>query len=158
MEKNKREAFTLVELLIVVGIIGILSAITVLVINPSILDKVRVSTAASDQRQLQSAAVLYRTQIGFYPPDTNRGWDPGFARALPYNLDPEDEGDCATTPSCPGLSQQPLPNWPPDWETLKTRVQNNWQGPYIINWPRNTPWNGKYDYNYWFLCCNVFVS
>ena len=137
---DRRGSFTLLELLIVIGIIGILSAITVLVINPSILNKVKASTAANDQSQLQGAAVLYRTQIGFYPPDVNRGWDPGLAKPLPYN--PDTGADCAVNPGdCPSC-----PNCPSDWIT---RVQNNWQGPYIVNWLRNTPWNGKYDYNNW---------
>ena len=136
---NRRGSFTLLELLIVIGIIGILSAITVLFISPSILNKVRASTAANDQRRLQGAAVLYRTHAGFYPPDTDRGWDPGFAKPLPYN--PDTGADCAVNPGdCPSC-----PNCPSDWIT---RVQNNWQG-YLSVWPQNTPWNGKYDYNNW---------
>lgn len=139
MGKNNRGAFTLFELLIVLGIISILSAITVLFISPSILNKVRASTAANDQSQLQGAAVLYRTHIRFYPPDVGRGWDPGLAKPLPYN--PDTGEDCAVNPGqCPSC-----PNCPSDW---KTRVQDNWQG-YLSTWPRNTPWNGKYDYNNW---------
>lgn len=139
MRKDNKGAFTLLELLIVIGIISILSAITVLFISPSILNKVRASAAANDQRQLQSAAVLYRTHIGFYPPDVDRGWDPGFAKALPHN--PDTGEDCAVNPGqCPSC-----PNCPSDW---KTRVQNNWQG-YLSAWPQRTPWGGRYDYNYW---------
>ena len=145
--KNNRGAFTLVELLIVIGIIGILSAITVLVISPSILDKVRVPTAASDQRQLQGEAVLYRNDVGFYPPDVNRGWDPGFTRPFPWK---PDTGDACATPDptgCPAYSQQACSSGcPSDWIN---QINQRWQGPYIVNWPQNTPWNGKYDYNNW---------
>lgn len=138
--KNNRGVISLFELLIVLGIISILSAITVVFISPAILNKVRASAAANDQSQLQGAAVLYRTHIGFYPPDVERGWDPGFAKPLPYN--PDTGQDCAVNPGqCPSC-----PNCPSDW---KTQVQNNWQGPYVPNWPQRTPWKGRYDYNQW---------
>lgn len=28
-------------------------------------------------------------------------------------------------------------------------MQQLWSGPYLASWPRFTPWNGKFDYNYW---------
>ncbi|MFH1737542.1 MAG: prepilin-type N-terminal cleavage/methylation domain-containing protein [bacterium] len=62
-----RRAFTLIELLIVVAIIGILAAIAV----PSFLNaqiKARVSRSYSDQRALSTALEMYRLDHNSYVP------------------------------------------------------------------------------------------
>lgn len=144
MRKNNRGAFTLFELLIVLGIISILSAITVLFISPTILNKVRVSAAANDQRRLQTAVVFYRTEVGFYPRDVTRGWDPGFTRPFPWN--PDTGYDCTSNPiTCPAYAEA-CPTCPSDWIN---QINQRWQGSYIVTWLQFTPWNGKYDYNNW---------
>lgn len=144
MENQK--GFTLIELLVVIAIVGLLAAIVLAALNNA-RQKARVAGAAQTQRQLQKAAELYLSNLGFYPPDVGRGWDPGFAKPLPYNLD--NGQDCNTNPSaCPSCA------WcPADWIT---QVQTSWAGPYIAAWPSNTPWKGEYDYNYWAVETNRY--
>ncbi len=62
------KAFTLIELLIVVAIIGILAAIAV----PNFLNaqtRAKISKVKADQRNLATALEQYRLDKGGYPPD-----------------------------------------------------------------------------------------
>ena len=130
--------FTLIELLVVISIIGLLASLLLIAVSDA-REKARVATALDTQRQLQKAMELYYDDMGFYPPDVNRGWDPGLSKPLPYN---KDLGyDCNTNPAdCPAW------NTPPDWIT---QVQARWKGPYVAVWPNTAPWGGKYDFNNW---------
>lgn len=137
--KNCEKGFTLIELLVVIAIIGILASTVLAVLNGA-RGKAYIAATVVTQRELQKSVEIYSLYMGFYPPDVERGWDPGLAKPLPYNLDTgedcnTDPGDCPVCTTCPG-----------NWVTL---VQNNWKGPYISRWPPNTPWGGEYDYNYW---------
>ncbi len=63
-----KNAFTLIELLIVVAIIGILAAIAV----PNFLNaqtRAKISRVAADQKSLATALEQYRLDNGTYPPD-----------------------------------------------------------------------------------------
>ena len=134
--------FTLVELLIVVAIISILGAIILLAVRSS-RQSSAVSMAGYTQGQVALAVSLYASRMGFYPPDVNRGWDPGLARSLPWNADTEAGSPPPSPYDSPGINDDHLPaNW-------QDTVQAKWDGPYLPVWPRFTPWNGKYDYNYW---------
>jgi len=133
MSLRKEKGFTLVELLVVIGIVGLLSSIILLNLRDA-REKSRVASAGGTARNLRLASELYYADMGFYPPDVNRGWDPGFMQPLPYNPDTGDH----TLPSCD--------HCPADWDTI---VQAKWSGPYLGFWPQFTPWGGKYDYNYW---------
>ncbi len=136
---NYKKGFTLIELLVVIAIIGTLSAVVLVVLNKA-RGKAYVASTATTQRELQKAIELYYSDMGFYPPDVGRGWDPGLFKPLPYNLD--NGKDCningADCPVCSNCSS--------DWIAS---VQNNWNGPYVGLWPTNTPWGGEYDFNYW---------
>lgn len=135
---NKRSlliqyGFTLIELLVVISIISLLASIVLASLNGA-REKARVAQAVSNADALRTATEFYNDQMGFYPPDTGRGWDPGFTRALPWNPDT----GATTIPACGQC--------PAGWDTI---VQQQWNGPYLASWPRFTPWNGKFDYNYW---------
>ena len=123
----------MVEVLVVISIIGFLSVILWISIENA-KQKAKVAQAGTIARNMRMATEFYYDDIGFYPPDVNRGYDPGFMQPLPLN---PDTGD-APIPSCA--------HCPPNWTTI---VQNKWRGPYLRSWPDLTPWNGKYDYNYW---------
>lgn len=59
-----KKGFTLLELLIVIGILAILAAVTVLVINPAqLLKRARDSQRMSDLATLQTAIGLYMTDV-----------------------------------------------------------------------------------------------
>lgn len=125
--------FTLVELLVVISIIGLLSSTIFASVNLA-RQKGGFAQAIANAKALKTAAELYNDQMGFFPPDTGRGWDPGFMRALPWNPDT----GATTIPACAWC--------PAGWDTI---AQQRWNGPYLASWPNFTPWNGKYDYNYW---------
>ena len=64
---NKRTAFTLVELLVVVAIIGILVAIFLPAINAA-RTSARSVNCKNKVRQLSLAAINYESAFGFFPP------------------------------------------------------------------------------------------
>jgi type II secretion system protein G len=69
---KRREAFTLIELLIVVAIIAILAAIAV----PNFLEaqvRSKISRTKSDLRSLATAWEAYRLDNNMYPPDYDSG-------------------------------------------------------------------------------------
>lgn len=71
-KKNKSKGFTLVELLIVISIMGILSGITLRVINPTELNKKsRDSQRIVDAKKLQTALELYFLDFRRYPAVAN---------------------------------------------------------------------------------------
>lgn len=155
--KNKIKGFTLIELLVVISILGLLASVMLVAFN-DVREKAKRSIALTNQRQLSKAVELYFDDVGFYPPDTNRGWDPGIAKPLPYNKDLGYDCNVDPTPcTCPsaifppcGATPFPLPaNW-------MTQVTSRWKGPYIAIWPNTAPWNGKYDYNNWTVVTNRY--
>jgi prepilin-type N-terminal cleavage/methylation domain-containing protein len=136
---QKQKGFTLIELLVVIAILGLLASV-ILVKAHDARERARVAIAMTNQRQLQKAIEMYYNDIGFYPPDVNRGWDPGISQRLPYNKDLGN--DCEINPAdCPACSSCPA-----DWIN---QVKARWKGPYTASWPNTAPWGGKYDYNNW---------
>jgi general secretion pathway protein G len=132
--------FTLIELIVAIAIIAILAA----VIAPNAfksIEKAKISRAGADARALRVATMSYYADVGFWPPDVNRGVDPGFMQADRFGepgadmsgFDPIGQGYMA------------------NWHTVLTEC---WDGPYLDKWPRFTPWAGKYDWNYWRVAQN----
>jgi prepilin-type N-terminal cleavage/methylation domain-containing protein len=129
-----KRGFTLIELIVVIAIIAILAA----VIAPNAfkaIEKSKISRAMADAKVFRTGAFDYYSDIGFWPPDVNRGFDPGFMQAVPWN--PEGYG---------GGMGLVTTGYPANWQTI---VATFWQGPYFIKWPSITPWAGKYDWNHW---------
>ena len=131
--RRRPRSFTLIEVLIAIGITAILSAIIFVAVSGAI-EKAQTTQATQNAEKLRDATELYFRDMGFYPPDTNRGADPGFTQSLPYYPDKED----------PALYVDS--HCPSGWQSI---VANQWKGPYLAKWPTETPWGGKYDYNYW---------
>ena len=71
-EKKSINAFTLVELLIVIAIIGILTTLIVLSLQ-NVRRSARDAKRIADINQLQLALELYISDNGFYPPNINFG-------------------------------------------------------------------------------------
>jgi len=145
--KNKLQhksgaGFTLIELLVVIAIIGILASIVLSNLRSG-REAASIAVMGKQQRLMASAVELYFNDVGFYPPDVNRGWDPGFARSLPWNPDEEAGEPPPGGYASPGTNCDHCPS---NWQSI---LQVRWSGPYMQTWPRFTPWKGKYDYNYW---------
>lgn len=64
----RRRAFTIVELLVVLVIIGILAALLVPLIK-AIDRRQKISLARAQLHQVAAAIEAYKTKLGFYPPD-----------------------------------------------------------------------------------------
>jgi prepilin-type N-terminal cleavage/methylation domain-containing protein len=151
------QGFTLIELLVVIAVVGLLASVVLVALNGT-RNKAKSALAISNQKQLQKAVEMYNIDIGFYPPDVNRGWDPGITKPLPSNKDlgfdcNVDASACTcpsgTFPPC-GVTPFPLPA---DW---MSQVINKWRGPYTAVWPNTAPWGGKYDFNNWNVTTNRY--
>jgi prepilin-type N-terminal cleavage/methylation domain-containing protein len=71
---NKKDGFTLLELLLVIGIIGILSGIVVVALNPSNqMLKAKDSRRRHDVNELQKALTQYLIDNGEYPTEIPEG-------------------------------------------------------------------------------------
>lgn len=62
----KQKGFTLVELLVAVGIIGVLASVSLVSIN-SVRGKARDSKRLADMKEVQNALEAYYSSNGFYP-------------------------------------------------------------------------------------------
>lgn len=130
-EKNIK-GFTLIELIIVLAISAYVATLVYSNIRES-RENTKVMETGLTQKEMTRATEAYFRDMGFYPPDVNRGWDPGFEQSLPWNSD-------GLTGS--GVDESTVPS---NWQTI---VAAKWAGPYM-NWPKATPFGGRYDYNYW---------
>lgn len=63
-----RQGFTLLELLIVISIVGVLTALLMSAISKSRI-RAKTSVAQAELAQMQSAIGEYKEKLGFYPPD-----------------------------------------------------------------------------------------
>src|SRR5476651_2026488 len=64
---DPRQAFTLVELLVVLAIIGILAAFIV-TIGPAMTRTAYINKTRAEMAQLETAIDSYKAAYGFYPP------------------------------------------------------------------------------------------
>ncbi len=132
-----KKGFTLLELLVTVAIVGMITSILVSELG-GVFSQTDATASGATKRQLTKAAELYWVDMGFWPPDVGRGWDPGFERPLPWNPDVENGSHSGS----PGINCYECPA---NWQDI---VLNQWDGPYYL-WPDRTLWGGRYDYNIW---------
>ena len=113
-----RRAFTLVELLVVISIIGLLSTVAMVLMSSSRV-KARDAKRVQDKDQIISALNLYYSDNGTWP-SSNGTWDCFGA---------------PTTESCWGGSYT-------GWDTLKTNM-----APYMSAFPTTNTVSGNNAYN-----------
>ncbi|MCX6721366.1 MAG: prepilin-type N-terminal cleavage/methylation domain-containing protein [Candidatus Staskawiczbacteria bacterium] len=142
MKNGALTGFTIIELVVVIAIVSILAGILIPNFN-NILESARVSTAGSVQRAMTKAVQMYYLDMGFYPPDVVRGWDPGLVSPCTTLSCSNPDGSAHGSYSSPIVTCTDCPS---GWETI---VATSWHGPYLAQWPLKTPWGGLYDYNYW---------
>ena len=122
----KQKGFTLIELLVVIAIISLLTSASFASIQEA-REKSRMAQGLVTTRALRDAAEIYFDDMGFYPPDVNRGWDPGFMQALPTN-------------HATGATSNVCDDCPADWLTT---LAARWHGPYVSSWTITSPWGGN---------------
>jgi prepilin-type N-terminal cleavage/methylation domain-containing protein len=71
--RARRTAFTLVELMIVIGIIAVLAAM-IFPAGAIIKRKAALGKARTELKQLELAIGAYKTKYGFYPPDNRQNY------------------------------------------------------------------------------------
>jgi len=69
---DPRRAFTLVELLVVIAVMGVLAALIVPVAGQVKIHQYRFN-ARAEMEQLETAIERYKAAYGFYPPDNRKG-------------------------------------------------------------------------------------
>lgn len=74
MTKDKKQGFTLIEMLVVVAIIGMLGSLIFGGLISSSRSKARDAKRIADVANLQSVMELYYTKYGFYP-EAQSNWD-----------------------------------------------------------------------------------
>lgn len=111
------------ELMIVVAIIGTLSAIAVMSAKGT-RNKARMSIFYGYVHDVKQAALHFKNDNGFFPPDVYRGVDPALISREGYA-----DGNHSAT-----------------WESADL---SGWNGPYLPfkSWPAN-PWGGYFDYDF----------
>src|SRR3990167_2098726 len=108
----KKRAFTLIELMVVVAIIGVLAAILVPQVVKSI-DKSKISRTSFELTSIRNAMTNYLSDVSSYPPSVQE-----LGRAWGADVGLVDRGNVVGS-------------------HLST-----WGGPYLQDWPIKTAWGG----------------
>lgn len=84
MSTSSLKGFTLVELLITVGIVGVLAAVLLIAIDPaSKIAKARDAKRKQDINQIANALISYQHQFGYFPAETDCDSSIGSASSCP---------------------------------------------------------------------------
>jgi prepilin-type N-terminal cleavage/methylation domain-containing protein len=103
MKDIKRLGFTLVELLIVIGILGVIASVLVIVLNPAeTLRETRDTDRVSSLNSLNRAILFYETNIAIAGGTPDLGQEETVYLSLP-----DTESDCSTYDTLPDLD----PGW-----------------------------------------------
>ena len=117
---NIYAGFTLIELIFSMLIISILAALFSIT-GKWVRDRALFAKFMTDIREIKIGVSRFEQDVGVFPPDVDRGIDPGLASKTGWKAG--------------GHSAK--------WETLDMK---GWKGPYIKAWSRN-PWGGLYDWD-----------
>lgn len=82
----RSDGFTLIEFLVVIGVLGILATVTISLLNPQLqFNKANDGLRKSDLLKIQSALELYRSDVSYYPPDLDYlvSGSPRYLQSLP---------------------------------------------------------------------------
>lgn len=116
---QSKRAFSLIEVLVVIAVIGILAAVVMASLN-SARESARLAKAEQELRSIFNAAALYHNEHDAYPADVGRGMPGGLEEYMPegvwedapwpdtyYDWDNWDDGEviqisikCATDETC----------------------------------------------------------
>jgi len=100
MDKNKKQGFTFIELLVVVTIIAVLAAIGA-VSYRSTNQNARDSKRLADLEQIRSALEICRSEVGYYPSSISGGVSCGGEDYLsPLPSDPQGGGYSYSPSGC----------------------------------------------------------
>jgi general secretion pathway protein G len=128
-----RYGFTFVELLVIVAVIGLMSAIITVSINSS-RQRAKVARAKADVSKITDASLLFAEDIG--------KWPNGCIATGTQN----------NTAGTQFLVQRPTAGWGSSGCLFDSVDASNWNGPYLkegydgINNMYRDPWGGYYQY------------
>jgi len=119
----KREAFTLIEILVVIAIIGVLAAI-LLPVYASVREKGRRTACVSNMRQIEMALTAYaQDNEGTSPPDTNLETKMDWAQVTRAYASSSDIFHCPDVQAPPSIDMQFVGQ--PQWFDTKGYAINN---------------------------------
>lgn len=108
----ERKGFTLIEIMVVVAMIAVLTAVLIPQIS-SAVNKTKVARTAQELRSISNAMDTYLIDVGSYPPSV-----PEFNKAWGADV---------------GLVSRA--------EVVSSHL-SSWNGPYLKSWPVRTAWGG----------------
>lgn len=119
----KRSAFTLVELLIVIAIVGLLSTMAVVALNQAGVNS-RNAKRKADMVQMSKALELFYSDYGRYPSTGGDAYWRGSCTV--YESYPDAYVDATHDAWIPELTPNYMKRLPRDPDTDKSRSQNAW--------------------------------
>jgi general secretion pathway protein G len=119
MHRPKQRAFTLVELIVVIIVIGILAAMTIPKLA-SAAGETNITATAADLKAITNAVVMYRSEHGTFPRDVNRtqavsALAPYFKQGNPFEKD---------APIGGAYDYEGPPNWNPIQISIRQNGSN----------------------------------
>ena len=137
MRLKKNGGFTLIEVIVVAGIIAILAGILVPLVLKEI-DESRITRATADVRSIYTAVVVFKKDIGQWPV-MNADCDPAVSMLTGKGASPSNLAAMGYDDSAAELYSDHL-------STNANNCYNNWKGPYIADVTAD-PWGNAYITN-----------